>query len=202
MVNARPWILPSCIALIVTVFLGGVGLAFFVVAHWFRAIDPDRSWPAMEVPAIEKWAEVPISIDPTLHCPTPVICRGSSHFGEHYIAPYEPCCDWQFDVTLKQNGERWIRMSSGDDGFGEGFDLVVDASAVTPRMHVFGRAFAQYMGEKPLQGLTGAVTLSTLEWREREPVHVHFQFDYFYDSDVDKWSRIEVCADAPVTLEK
>jgi hypothetical protein len=181
----------------------GVVLATFLLARLFA--DPDTSWPKLRVPPVEQWPAIELSIDPALHCPTPVICRGSSHLGPRHVAPYEPCCNWRFEVTEDAEGERRIHMASGaDDEYGdeqgEAFDFVLYSSP-DPRARVFARAY-EYRGEKRLQGLFGTVTLNTLEWREHEPVHVHFEFGYYYDDDPTNWSTIEVCADAPVTLER
>jgi hypothetical protein len=190
----------------------GAAILFFAL---FVGDHPStrESWPALRVPPVEQWPVIPLSVDASLRCPTPVICRGTSHLGPH-VAPYEPCCDWHFEVFVNDDGEQCVHMSSGGDGHynevasaghddlsGETFDFVLTSNSTWEHANVFGRAFNEYLGEKPLQGLSGAVTVNTLDWREGDSVHVHFELRYFYDDDAENWSTIEVCADAPVTIE-
>jgi hypothetical protein len=211
MVSTRWKFVAIVLAAVAVTFVAIVLAAAVLVVGWFFEPEgPDYGWPEMHVPSVEQWAEIPLTIDPNLHCPTPVICRGGSHRGPSDVAPYEPCCDWHFDVTVTKAGKRSVHLSSGGvrsfDGdeynCGETFDFVVDSGHGGDQMRVFGRAFKEDSGEKPLQGLFGVVTVNTLEWREHEPVHVHFELGYYYDDDPTKWSTIEVCADAPVRLKK
>lgn len=195
------------------VFVAVGAVILFVAA--FVGDRPSRrnSWPVLHVPPVEQWSVIPLSVDASLHCPTPVICCGTSHLGPH-VAPDEPCCDWHFDVFVNEDGEQCIHMSSGGDGNynevasaghddlrGESFDFVLASNSTWEHARVFGRAFNDYLGEKALQSLSGVVTVSTLDWREGDPVHVHFELRYFYDDDAENWSTIEVCADAAVTIE-
>jgi hypothetical protein len=213
MISARWKTCLTVIAAAVVLAAGSAACAWSVLGLLGEAFDtewnhPVKRWPEMKVPTVEKWPEIELSIDPALRCPTPVICRGSSHLGPREVAPYEPCCDWHFDVRLTSAGERRVHMSSGGsyseflgDYAGETFDFFVDASDGKPRMRAFGQAFDHNFGEKQLQGLNGAITLNTLDWREHEPIHVRFELRYYYDDDPAKWSTIEVCSEATPTRE-
>jgi hypothetical protein len=160
--------------------------------------------PEPATPPVEEWPKLALVVNPTLHCPTPVICRGSSHLGP-YVAPYEPCCWWRFDALLAANERRIVRMQSGDGFSGERFQLAFLPTADGGfEVGALGRSFID-MGPpftSVLQGLTGSVTINTLDWREHQPIHVRFELRYYYDDDPAKWSTIEVCSEAIVSREK
>ena len=183
--------------------LAAARLAEPTIRRW-RESFLRRDWHVPR-PPVEQWPQVGFVVDPSLGCPTPVICIGSSHLDAHHIAPYEPCCNWQFHAVTKTDGHRFVRMCSGNGFTGESFELAfLPGHANDFEVRALGRAFwdwgPPFDGE--LQGITGTVTVNTLDWREGEPIHVRFELRYYYDEDPAKWSTIEVCSQATPTREE
>jgi hypothetical protein len=166
----------------------GVVVAVSVVVRLFEDLHARR--PTLRVPPVEQWNEIPLSIDPALHCPTPVACRVQYQRGSYVVAD-TPCCDWQFDVFVSSDGEKSIHMSTGDGNDAEVLDFVMDAGG--QRTRVFGRAIGGTL-ETALQGLAGSITVNTLDWLTGTHVHVHFQLNYYFDDSEGRWT-IEVCSE-------
>ena len=156
-------------------------------------------------PPAEEWPRLQLLVDPTLRCPTPATCTGNSHLGSR-IAPVPVATDfWKFDAVLAANNRRFVRLEYTNGFTGERFEL-----ALTPvadgafEVGALGRSLVDCGPPftSVLQGLTGTLTVNTLDWRDAEPIHVRFELRYYYDDDPAKWSTIEVCSQATPTREE
>jgi hypothetical protein len=182
-----------------------VGMGLLLVPRTERFFDHFGSLLAAGEPATpptEEWPKLQLVVDPTLHCTTPATCAGCSHLGSR-VAPFSVASlFWRFDAVLATNGRRFVRMKYADGFTGERFELAfIPAPRGAFEVGVLGRS---HVDSGPpftsvLQGLTGTVTVNTLDWREHEPIHVRFELRYFYDDDPAKWSTIEVCSEATPT---
>jgi len=166
-----------------------------------RRLQPQE--PA--TPPVDEWPTLQLTVDPTLHCPTPEICTGKSHLGAR-VAPVAVARLFrEFDAVLAANNRRFIRMGYGNGYSGERFELALTrARDGAFQVGVLGRSSVDFGPPftSVLEGLTGTLTLNTLDWREHEPIHVRFELRYYYDNDPAKWSTIEVCSETMPTREE
>jgi hypothetical protein len=157
-------------------------------------------------PPVGAWPKVQLVVDPALRSPESPTCTGSSHRGA-WVAPehLNPEHFWKFEAVIGAHDRRFIHMQSGNGFGGERFEFAFMPTAPGEfQVGVLGRYSVDFGPpfEHRLQGLTGTVTVNTLNWREHEPIHVRFELRYYYDGDPANWSTIEVCSQATPTHEE
>ena len=141
-------------------------------------------------PPVEDWPKLQLVVDPTLHCPP-------SESPRHVLSQ-------TIDAALAANGRRFVHCALPNLYGGERFELAfLPNSSGTFDVGALGRKVVDYGPpyEHVFDDLQGVITVNTLDWREREPIHVRLDLHY-YDTESSRPRSTELGGQATPTREE
>jgi hypothetical protein len=148
---------------------------------------------------------VPLVVDPALRCPEAADFQGETPNGPG-IGPVPPDEGLELLATLSDEGQRTVRLVCDGVGYNsQGLALVVITRPDGTTECEASGLVVFHAGEPHhnlMSGISGRLTLDTLEWKLGQPVAIDADLAFAWDDPPEGGYRIHARGRAPVERER